>query len=123
MLEDGDRVLDLVGVLLVIAVLGGLGIIAVGIANPGPDPQPTPEANFTFERVNESQVRITHAGGPPVAAADLLVIVDGLERNPGWESNVGEDDTGLVLATEGATVTVYWDGGRADKRVLSKSQV
>jgi hypothetical protein len=122
MLEDGDTILDLVGVGLVLAVLVGVGVVAVAIGA-GPTETGAPDANWSVERVNGSFVAITLAGGDPVEPEKLFVTVDTLQRSADWPPLVTEGNGTVVRAGENAVVRLYWDGGRAQKTVLAKWQV
>lgn len=119
MFEDGDRVLDAVGLAMAVAVVAGLALVAFGVVSLSPTAD-APAANFTFERVNGSHVRVTHDGGEAVRADRLIVSVDGVRRATDWEGAVTRGDATLVLAAPETTVTVYWNGGRADKRVVAR---
>lgn len=119
MFEDGDRLLDAVGAVLVLAVLAGVGVVALNVSST-PDGDARPEANWTVERVNDSHVRIAHAGGEPFPADRLLVSVDGVHRNAGWPDPVTEGDATVVQAREGAVIRLYWDGGHAQRERLGR---
>lgn len=122
MLEDGDRLLDLVGVVLVLAVVAALGVVALNLGSP-PAGEGAPAANWTVERVNETHVRVVHAGGDPVRTADLRVTVDGLERDAAWTDPVTESERAVVAASEGTVVRVVWAGGRGDREVMHRERV
>ena len=110
MADPGDRWLNAIGIFLVVAVLFGLGVVLLAGANLGPDSgRQAPGVDWTLDRVNGSTVRITHAGGDPVEAADLVVTVEGFSRRTTWSGTVTEGDTTLVSATEGQVVRLYWD--------------
>jgi len=122
MLEDGDAILRLVGVVLVVGVLVGVGIVAISIGA-GPIGEGAPDANFTIERVNGSYVQVTHTGGEPVSASNLVVTVDSLRRETRWTGVLAEGDSTLVRAGTSSLVRVNWDGGRAEKAVLEKRRL
>ena len=121
MLEDGDRILDLVGVVLVLGLLAAVGVVALNF-DPPQDDQP-PEAEWTIERVNASVVNVTHAGGEPVRTDELRVTVDSLRRDTTWEDPVAPGDSTLVSASEGTMVRVVWLGGRGDRVVMADERV
>jgi len=119
MTDSADRWLNAVGIFLVLAVLIGLGIVLLAGANlgPGASPQP-PSVNWTLERVSEETVRITHSGGEPVEAADLIVTVESFTRRTDWEGTVTEGESTLIKASEGQVVRLYWDPDDRGARAL-----
>lgn len=114
MFEDGDRDLTIIGVVLVGLLLSAIGV-AVLAAMAGPSAAEPPNAEWRLERVNESHVRITHAGGERVPASDLVVTVEGYERDVTWSGMVTEGDATVVQATEDRGIHLYWNGGRGDR--------
>lgn len=122
MLDDGDRVLDLIGVGLVLFIVIAVSVLVLAAAN-APYGMDTPDVDWTIDRVNESAVRITHAGGDSLQSANIVVTVDGVIRHAGWPEQVTEGDSGIVHAEAGAIVRLYWTGGRGDRSLLLKRQV
>lgn len=121
-MTDGDRLLDVVGLLLVLGFVAGVVLLVLIGMGGGPDrPEEPPVTNWHAERVNETHVRIIHAGGDPVETGDLLVTVDGSERAVSWSRTVFEGDAGVVRAREGATVELYWQPDRRSDRELLRS--
>lgn len=121
MLEDGNRILDLVGLALVLGVVVAVGVVALNFAPPEGDG--APDADWTVERVNDSAVRITHAGGEPVRTDEIRVTVDSLERDADWTDPVTADESTTVPANEGSLVRVVWNGGRGDREVMARERV
>lgn len=121
MFEDGDRILDLVGVALVVGVVIAVGVVALNF-DPPSEEQP-PEANWTIERVNDSHVRVTHTGGEPVRTDELRVTVDSIKRDTDWSDPVAEGDITAVDASPGAMVRVVWLGGRGNRVVMANRRV
>lgn len=117
MLDDGDRILDLVGVALVAFILVGAGMVVVAGLNAGNN-SGAPETDWTLVRVNDSHVQIGHVGGDSVRAANLAVTVDGTDRSASWEGNVSRGDVALVPAERGATVRLYWSSTDDDRILL-----
>lgn len=119
MTEDGERYLNAIGaalgVALVVAVAIGV-LVAMNVPANQPDP---PEADWTFRQVNATNVRITHETGESVAAASLVVTVDGYERRMSWTGRVTEGDGVVVQASRHQMVRLYWDGGRSDRIQLA----
>ena len=81
---DDDRLIDVVGVVLVVLIVLALAVIFIaGATAPSRDLGEPPDANWTIERVSDRDVNVTHSGGEPVAASDLIVSVAGVERGAG----------------------------------------
>lgn len=121
MLEDGDAVLNLVGVVLVVGLLAAGGVVALNFTPQ--DDEEAPDADWSFERVNDSTIRVTHAGGDPVREEPLRVTVDGVGRSTTWDDPVVPNDSALVQAPEGTMVRVVWQGGRANRAVMATERV
>jgi FlaG/FlaF family flagellin (archaellin) len=116
MFEDGDRLLDLIGVVLVVAVAAGVGVVALNVGSA--EESTRPEADWTVERVNDTHVKVVHAGGDPLPAERLLVTTDGVPRSADWPDPVTEDDAATVRAREGTVVKLFWDGGRTRQTLV-----
>ena len=116
MFDDGDRILDLVGLALAATILLSVGILVFSVVTaPTGAPADAPSTDWTLDRANATHVRITHAGGEPVAAKSLAVTVGGTDRRvDGWSGVVARGDDGVVRAREGQVVRLYWtaDDGR-----------
>ena len=117
MLDDGDRILDLVGIALVGLILVGAGMIVVAGLNAG-DSAGAPESDWKLVRVNETHVQVGHVGGEATRARNLTVTVDGNERPTTWDGNVSRGDVTLVRADPGATVRLYWTSSNDDRILL-----
>lgn len=115
---DGDRLLNLAGAGLALFVLGTIVLVGflVATGQPPSEGEPVPEVNWTVERVNDSHVRVTHAGGPPVDARNLTVTVDGAERSTGWSGQVVQGRSATLSAERDAVVRVFY--GVGDSRQL-----
>lgn len=119
MLDDGERVLNLIGVALVVVIV--VSVAAIALSSLSGQPDATPDADWTLTRVNDSFVRITHAGGEPVATTNLTVAVDGRPRHPAWTREVLTDgEHGVVRADGDATVVLFWEREAAKRRVLER---
>ena len=66
---------------------------------------------------------MSHVGGEPIDAAAIVVEVDGLQRQVGWDGVVNEGDQVTLDAGEGQVVRVYWDPGRGDRKLLNSWRV
>lgn len=120
MLDDGDTVLNLMGVGLVLAVLVGLAVVGLNFsAASGED---VPDAEWTIERVNASVVEITHADGDPVRTDDLRVTVDSVSRDTSWTDPVTEGESTTVPASDSSLVRVVWNGGRGDREIMASQR-
>lgn len=120
-----DRKLDVIGVVLVLAIVLGVGLAvfdAIEISEGGGEP--TPELNFTVERINDSHLRLEHAGGDTVRGRELVLTIDGRERVPQdrFPPSVSEGDGAIVQIDEGHTLRVYWTGDRATRERLDSLQ-
>lgn len=119
MIDDGDRLLDLIGVALILFIVLALGVIVLAASN-APYDDDTPDTEWTFDRVNESYVQITHAGGDSIESENLVIDVDGITRNPGWSGPVSPGDSAIIRAERGQPISIYWTGGRGDRAVLEE---
>jgi hypothetical protein len=119
----GERLLTLVGIGLALALVVGVGIALLAAASGSGGSADVPDATWTLTTVNDTHVRITHTGGQPVAAAELIVTVDGYERKTTWEGEIAEGDATVVRARQDQLVRLYWDGGRTDRAQLGRWRV
>ena len=115
---DGDRLLDVAGGALVLFVVGTLALVGflVVTGDPAGPGEAVPAVNWSVERVNDTHVRVAHAGGPPVDAGNLTVTVDGGERRTDWEGRVVRGTSTTLTAAGDATVRIYFGAG--DRRDL-----
>lgn len=82
MIDDGDRLLDLFGVVLVVFIIVSVGILVLAAMNaPSQQSANEPNVNWTLQRINATHVQISHDGGDPVSSSELIVTVDGIERH------------------------------------------
>lgn len=121
MLDDGDTILRLVGAALVLGIVFAGGVVALNFDTP--ESGGAPDANWTVERVNDSHVRVTHAGGDPVRTENLHVTVDGLERSTNFTDPVAPDDSTVVPANDGSFVRITWEGERTEREVMARKRV
>ena len=113
---DGDTLLTAGGVAIVAFLLMGLVVGALAAATAPERGTDIPDAEWSFERINDTHVRITHEGGDPVAARNLLVAVESYERRTAWEGAVDRGDATVVEAASGQVVRVYWIGSGSKVR-------
>jgi FlaG/FlaF family flagellin (archaellin) len=121
MLEDGDTILRLVGLALVLGIVFAGGVVALNFDPPERDG--APDANWTIERVNESQVLVTHAGGDPVRTENLHVTVNGLERATDFTDPVAPAENTTVPASEESVIRVTWEGEGTEREVMAVERV
>lgn len=106
---DGDRLLDIAGVVLVGFLVFGVAVgTFAALGGPSDDVDAAPDADWEFERLNDSHVRVVHAGGEPLATRDLVVTSDGVRRRVSWPRTLATGDSGVVRANEGVVVRLYW---------------
>lgn len=118
---DGDRMLDLFGVVLVLAIVGGLVLLGLGATSIQGESTSAPESDWTLTRINESHVRVSHAGGEPVPTEHLSVAVDGQHRRVQWSATLLTDgEYGVVRAGENGSVTLLWQRSEGERRILDR---
>jgi hypothetical protein len=118
MFEDGEEILNYVGIGLVLALVVGFALVALAMSVPQ-EPSGAPDANWTMTRINSSAVTIAHDGGEPVRASELLVTTDNIQRPTDWEGAVTENDSTVVSAPNSSVIRVLYDGGRGEKEILA----
>ena len=116
-----DKKLDVLGAVLVVAVILGVGLAVFGaieISEGGGEP--TPEVNFSVERINDTHLRLVHDGGDTVRGDELVLTIDGRDRVPvrPFPPSVSEGEGTIVRVSEGHTLRVYWTGDRATQERL-----
>jgi hypothetical protein len=122
MLDDGDRLLDLIGVGLVLFIVIALAVIVLAAMN-APYSGDTPETDWRIQRVNETHVQVSHAGGDAIESSNLVVEVGGVTHHPDWPAQISTGDSGIVRAEPGQTIQLYWTGGRGDRALLQRWQL
>jgi hypothetical protein len=109
MIDDGDRLLNLFGVAIALfIVVGVVGVVVAGLGGPSTDAADAPDSNWSLERLNDSHVQLSHRGGDPVPAEDLVVTADGVRRRVSWSGVVTAGESGVVRADRGVVVQLYW---------------
>lgn len=121
MLDDGDTVLNLVGVVLVLAVV--VGLVVVGLNFSGSAGEQPPDTEWTIERINDTHASVTHAGGEPVRTDEVRVTADSVRRAANWSDPVAEGESVVIPASEGSLVRVVWVGGRGDRSIMARERV
>jgi FlaG/FlaF family flagellin (archaellin) len=119
---DGDRLITLVLVGLVVAILLMVGALVITAQYVQEESGAAPDTEWELTRLNASHVRITHVGGEPVAASSLSVTVDGVPVHPAWsEGTVTEGDSVEIrVGTEASRLTLLWQHTEQDRDVLEQ---
>jgi hypothetical protein len=121
-MPSDDRILDVIGLLIVFGLVFGLGTLVffgggTGPGNPLPD---DPDANWTVTRVNDTHVQLGHTGGDSVQSERLALTVDGEERSVPWSGEVSQGDVATVRAPAGSELELRWTGGSGDPVTLGE---
>ena len=119
MAEKDDRLLNLIGIGLVVALVAVIVVGVVIAMNVPANRVEPPDTEWSIRQANETHVRITHTAGESVDGAALVVTVDGYSRHPSWTGAVTPDETVGIEASRSQVVRLYWDGGRADRIQLA----
>jgi len=116
--------LNLAGGALLLFVLGTVVLVGVLVATgvPSTSTGDAGAANWSVERVNDTHVRVEHAGGPPVQASEVTVSVDNNERRTGWSGRVVQGESATVRAGPEAVVRVVLGEGD-DREVQLQERV
>lgn len=118
-----SRLLTWVGIGLVLFIAFQLVVVALVFLNPPNGGAATPDSSWRVERVNETHVRLTHAGGDPIAPTNLTVTVNGYERHVAWPTPVNEGSGTTVSAEPGGVIRLYWTGGEGNRDLLGQWRV
>lgn len=119
MTDEGDRLLNVIGGVLVVALVVVIAVAVVVAVNVPANRVDAPDAEWSLRQINGTHVRIAHADGESVDGAALIVTVDGYSRHPAWNGRVTTGDAVAVEASRGQVVRLYWDGGRTDRIQLA----
>lgn len=118
---DDDRLIDVAGAVVALIVVAAIAVmILAGATAPTRQPAEPPQADWTISRVDEGQVAITHAGGEPVDADELVVSVAGVERATGRSDRLTEGESIQVPARAGQEVRLFWVAGRDERLLLAR---
>ncbi len=121
-MASDDRILDLIGLLIVFGFVFGLGTLIFFGGGTGPaDPRPSaPDANWTVTRVNDTAVQLGHTGGDAVPSEDLQLTVDGEERSLPWSGEIAQGDVATIRAPAGSEIELRWTAGSGDPVTLGE---
>ncbi|MFB6146240.1 MAG: type IV pilin N-terminal domain-containing protein [Halobacteriaceae archaeon] len=104
-----SRLLTIIGVIVVTLTVVESGVLLFAAAQGSGDGGPTaPDATWHAERINDTHVRIRHAGGEPVDADDLVISVAGYRRNASWSGMVDRGEAAVVRAPPNQVIRLYW---------------
>ena len=122
--DDGDQLLNLIGAILVVFIIFSVVVLVLAAMSAQERSADLPEIDWELQQLNESYVRITHAGGNPVQTDKLSVTVDGTPRHPQWTSvTLTEGEYGVVRVGDGVTVTLLWQHSESERDVLQRWQL
>lgn len=124
MFDDGDDILDTVGLVLAFLIVAGVGISILAAQTAPSRADDAPAAEFRFQQINDTHVRVAHAGGEPISADDVVVTVDGVQRQVTWDSDtLRKGDDVVVEASSGSLVRVFWDAGEGNRERLARFRI
>lgn len=123
-LDDRDRQLQLINIGVVIVIVFAIALIVVVATSVDQDSTAKPDTEWNLTRINESHIRIQHAGGDPVKTDRLTVTVDGRVRHPRWTASILTDgEYGVVRADERSKVILLWKQSKVERDVLEHWQL
>lgn len=116
-----DRKLDVLGAILAIGIVLGAGLAVFGaIEGSQGGGEPAPTVNFSVERINDTHVRLVHAGGDTVRGEELVLTVNNRERGQeSFPTSFAEGEAAIVQVAEDRTIRVHWTGGRGPRERLA----
>jgi hypothetical protein len=115
MIDDGERLLDLIGIVFTIFIIVSIGILILAAMNaPSQRSAEEPEVDWTLARMDA-----TRDGGEPVSASELVMTVDRIERRVTWSGLIKQGDSGVVRGARQQVVHLYWTSGLADRSLLA----
>lgn len=120
--DDADRRVTyaLVGVALLAVAALALLVYVAGTGGGG-GATPARDVQWELHPVNDTYVRIVHAGGPTISPEGLTVTVDGLERQARWsDSTLSEGDYGVVRVGRGTRVTLHLRQDRVSRVTVDR---
>lgn len=123
MFDDGDDILNAVGVVLAVLLVLGLGVTFLAASTANERSGSAPDAKFRFAAANDSQVFVEKVGGKPLDASNVVVAVDGTQRQVTWNDTVSNGDRVYVTARSGSVIRVYWDPGEGERTLLARYRV
>ena len=118
--DDGDRILNVVGVLLVLTLVSSLYlVISIGMDPSQSQPDsPTPDTEWRLEHANESSIKLVYTGGDSISGESLSVTVDGRSKSLSLSGRLSKGDAALVKAKRGQVIRLYWQGQNRNRTLL-----
>lgn len=120
--SDSDRLLNIVGVGIVVAIVIALGVVAVGFTL-GSSGDGLTDADLGLERVNDTHGKIVHGGGEPVETENLVLTVDSYER-PGLTRTmppvIVEGDEVVFEIRDDQSARLVYDLGRNEREIVGR---
>lgn len=122
--DDGDQLLNIIGVILLVFIILSVAVLILAAMSAQERSVEQPETDWGLQQINESYVRIIHAGGEPVQTGKLSVTVDGTPRQPRWTATtLTEGEYGVVRVGEGTTLSLLWQHSESERDVLQRWQL
>ena len=120
--EEDDRLITLILVGLVLLILVMLGALVITANYVQEESGAAPDTEWALTRINDSYVRVTHAGGEPVSASSLSITVDGVPTDTEWPAGtVAEGDSVVVrVGPQASRLTLLWQHTERDRDVLRR---
>ena len=124
---DDRAVSPVVGVALLIAITvilaAVIGGVVLGLGTGGVD---TPQAQLQLDHDGENDANITHNGGEPLDADEIVIEIygaidyqlDGDLSAGGSVLMVEDDDSGSAPVDEGDEVVILWDDPNSDSTTV-----
>lgn len=120
-LDDGEQLMNLIGIVLMLLLIMSVAVLILTAMSAQQQSADIPDVDWNLTRINESYVRITHAGGEPVQTENLSVTVDGIPRQPQWTApTLASGKYGIVAADEHSRVTLLWRESDIERVVLGR---
>jgi len=120
-MSDGDRTLTLVGLGLAVLLVVGTATLVMSATSVGSDAAERPTADWTLTKLNDSYVRVEHAGGEPVRADRLGVNAEGLARPVTWSNEVlVGGSTGIIHVGSKGRVALLWERSESQRALLGQ---
>jgi hypothetical protein len=122
--SDGDQLLRIVVIGLVVFVIAGIGVLFLAGSTANQQDAAAPDVAWTLTQINETHVEIRHTGGPPLSTQNLSVNVDGTPTEVAWSNRVViEGESGIVRVGTGDRVAILWQRAPRDRVILDRWQI
>lgn len=119
MIDDGDDILNAVGIALVVMVVLSVAMLVLAGMTADDRSSGKPNEEWQLERINNTAVKLVHSDSEPVRASNVVVTVNRIQRQVPWEGEVITQGDSIVLtAGEGDAVRVFYDRGYGDRTLI-----